>query len=264
MTIPDQAAQHVSLSADAPQQRVRLSGRGDVTVLLETGLGVESTGWQGVEAALSEDARLISYDRPGRGGSERPKRARSLGDVIVDIDALLDHLGIRGPIIAVGHSFGGFIARQLAAQRPQVVGLVLVDSMHRDQFRALGPLFPDPQPGEAGVIAAMRTFWRTAWRDPEANPERIAFETVFEEDARVRDLGGLPVRMMTAGSFLRPPLGSSGAGPRLQAEWNRLQDDLGKLSTDVRRSYVEDSGHFIQVDKPDLVATEIRGLLADL
>lgn len=51
------------------------------------------------------------------------------------------HLGIGGPLVVVGHGYGGLYARQFAAAHPgEVAGLVLVDSMSPTFIEDVAPL----------------------------------------------------------------------------------------------------------------------------
>ncbi|GAB3901332.1 hypothetical protein GCM10027612_64540 [Microbispora bryophytorum subsp. camponoti] len=63
--------------------------------------------------------RLITYDRPGYGGSDRHE-GRSVGDVAADVAAIADHLGL-DRFAVVGRSGGGPHALACAALIPHRV-----------------------------------------------------------------------------------------------------------------------------------------------
>src|SRR5512146_3191285 len=65
--------------------------------------------------------RLIRYHRRGYVGSSRAEGPVSIADQAADLSGLLGHLGVRRAHIA-GHSYGGLIALQLAADYPDMVG----------------------------------------------------------------------------------------------------------------------------------------------
>jgi pimeloyl-ACP methyl ester carboxylesterase len=80
------------------------------------------------EPALARFQR-IRYHRRGLGGSTRPVAAGPTSVAVQAEDAvgLLDHLGVDRAHVA-GHSFGGAIALELAAQHPtRVASLVLLE-----------------------------------------------------------------------------------------------------------------------------------------
>ncbi|MGH9010020.1 MAG: alpha/beta fold hydrolase, partial [Acidimicrobiia bacterium] len=69
------------------------------------------------QPALTERSTLIRYHRRGHLGSTPPEGPVSIADQAQDALALLDHLGV-GRAHIVGHSYGGAIALQLAADAP--------------------------------------------------------------------------------------------------------------------------------------------------
>jgi lipase len=86
------------------------------------------TGWGGHFARLAEEAlapahRMLAPDLVGHGSSpyEPPWR------IADHLDAVLETVGAQ-PAVWLGHSFGGRLALELAAARPELVeGLVLLD-----------------------------------------------------------------------------------------------------------------------------------------
>ena len=146
---------------DIGGRRLALSctGAGAPTVILETGLGAESDEWAAVQEAVQTFTRVCRYDRAGRGASDPAVRPRSAAEMVEDLHVLLRTADIRGPYVPVGHSFGGLLMRLFAQRFPQDVrSLVLVDSMHEDQFEVFGPTFPPPT-----VPAAHRKDLQNRW-----------------------------------------------------------------------------------------------------
>jgi pimeloyl-ACP methyl ester carboxylesterase len=75
-------------------------------------------------AAVERGIRLISYDRPGYGGST-PKPGRSVVDCVADVRTIAAALGIERLAIW-GFSYGGPYALACAAQLPDLVTAVAV------------------------------------------------------------------------------------------------------------------------------------------
>ncbi|MER6469104.1 alpha/beta fold hydrolase [Streptomyces collinus] len=72
---------------------------------------------------------VVMYDLRGHGRSERPPHGYTLDHNVDDLEALLDRLGIGGPVHLVGNSYGGTIAFGLAARRPaRAASLALIES----------------------------------------------------------------------------------------------------------------------------------------
>ena len=75
---------------------------------------------------LPETMRAVAFDQRGFGDSDRPESAYTIPEMAADVIALLDALRIERTVL-VGHSFGSFVARQVAiAQSQRVTGLVLI------------------------------------------------------------------------------------------------------------------------------------------
>ncbi|MGH3599249.1 MAG: alpha/beta fold hydrolase [Pseudonocardiaceae bacterium] len=81
------------------------------------GSGALYPGW--IEDAASRGIRLISYDRPGYGGSS-PHPGRSIADCAADVRAIADDLGI-DRLGVWGWSGGGPYALACAAMLPDLV-----------------------------------------------------------------------------------------------------------------------------------------------
>ena len=96
-------------------------------VLLIHGNPGSTQDWTRVFGPLAALHRVIAFDRPGHGSSERPKHI----DATVEVQARLLHdalkqLHVERPIV-VGHSWGGALALVYAINYPEeVAGVVLV------------------------------------------------------------------------------------------------------------------------------------------
>jgi pimeloyl-ACP methyl ester carboxylesterase len=99
--------------------------------LLVHGFSVPSYIWDSTFTSLAAAGyRVIRYDLMGRGWSDRPDAAYDGPMFDAQILALLDSLGVRGPVDLFGLSFGGFVtAHFTAAHGDRVRTLVLVDPM---------------------------------------------------------------------------------------------------------------------------------------
>ncbi|MGH3901885.1 MAG: alpha/beta fold hydrolase [Pseudonocardiaceae bacterium] len=74
-------------------------------------------------------AEVILYDLRGHGLSERPPTGYRMSDSVADLAALLDALGIDGPVHLVGNSYGGTVALSFAAAHPnRVASMVLIEA----------------------------------------------------------------------------------------------------------------------------------------
>ena len=85
-----------------------------------------ATAWD----ALAKTRRVIFYDQRGNGRSDalKPGQSCTLADQIVDLEALLAHLGL-DKVDLLGHSWGGYLSMSYAARHPEhIAHLLIVDS----------------------------------------------------------------------------------------------------------------------------------------
>lgn len=96
-----------------------LSGAGETAVLVHGSWG-DHHNWDSVAPALARSLRVVSYDRRGHSGSERPPGPGSIEDDVEDLAALIRHVG-GGPAHVIGGSFGAAVALRLAAEHPELI-----------------------------------------------------------------------------------------------------------------------------------------------
>ncbi len=112
-------------------------GRGP-SVVLESGIAGTSLSWTLLRDKVAAQARVFSYDRAGLGWSDATDKPRTLANVVDDLHRLLDAVALPQPYILVGHSYGGLIVRQFANIYPdEVAGLVLVDPVECGEWLPL-------------------------------------------------------------------------------------------------------------------------------
>jgi pimeloyl-ACP methyl ester carboxylesterase len=121
-------------------------GEGSPVVLLH-GNGVAIQDWEisGVLALAAERHRVVAFDRPGFGYSERPRgRIWTPGAQADLIHHAYRSVGIERPIV-VAHSWGTQVALALALAHPEDVrGLVLLSGYYFPTVRADVPLLAPP------------------------------------------------------------------------------------------------------------------------
>jgi len=160
-------------------------GQGEPVFILLHGFGASEFSWREVVEPLSREGRVIVYDRPAFGLTERPMPGEwngtnpySIQGNIELLDGLMDELGVENATL-IGNSAGAGVATAYALEHPdRVQGLVLVDPalgsgsggqvpswilplLKTPQMRRLGPLLVRSIAGDAGNATI-----RKAWHDP--------------------------------------------------------------------------------------------------
>ncbi|MEV8378442.1 alpha/beta hydrolase [Kribbella sp. NPDC056861] len=115
---------------DGRKLRTIVAGAGPgPLVVFEAGMSAPAASWIHTQREISAHARTLSYDRAGYGGSDVDRHDRTLERLADDLTSLLDALNETGPVVLVGHSWGGPIIREFADRHPdRVAGLVFVDA----------------------------------------------------------------------------------------------------------------------------------------
>lgn len=99
-------------------------GAGEPIVLVHGSWG-DRHNWAPVVPALSRSFRVLTYDRRGHSGSERPQGQGSIREDVADLAALVEHLD-HCPAHMIGNSFGASIVLRLAGERPDLFRSLIV------------------------------------------------------------------------------------------------------------------------------------------
>ena len=126
------------LTVDGVRLHYLVRGEGSPIVLLH-GNGTMIEDWivSGLLDRLAKDHRVIAFDRPGFGHSERPRSTIwTPAAQATLIAAALDELKVERPLV-VGHSFGTLVALALALNHPEKAsGLALLGGYFFPSARA--------------------------------------------------------------------------------------------------------------------------------
>jgi len=270
------------VAVDGVRLHFTVHGRDDAaqTVVLLHGNGTmaEEFDISGLTRQAAERYRVVSFDRPGYGWSERPDGRRWGPDEQADlIHAALTRLGVSDPIV-LGHSWGALVALAMGLRHPQDVGsLVLASGYYFPTVRIDVPLLASPALPGIGTLVRhtvgpllARLLWPLQVRRMFAPaPTTAAFSAQYPVGMAVRP-GQLQASaaesamMIPAAAALRrryaelqvPAVLVAGASDRqLSTRWHS-----GRLHRRLDRSWlrvVEGSGHMIHHVAPGQVMAAI-------
>jgi pimeloyl-ACP methyl ester carboxylesterase len=246
-------------------------GAGKPVVILEAGAGRGAADWAKVQPAIGDLTQTCSYDR-------NPNHC--CDDVIDDLRSLLRDASLPGPYILVGHSLGGLYARRFATRFfDDAAGLVLIDSA--DEKQLTGIIAPGLKPelyrpgamSESEIQAFFQDLSRrmmAAGTAPAAgttngpNGEdsgevRMArFYRQIAADRRDFMFSEKPLIVLTASQAPPMPRFSEEQRTQLEEDHRTLQARMRLLSKNSKQVLVSNSGHYVQLDRPDAVIAAIR------
>jgi len=262
------------------------TGTGSPSVVLDTGLGGTAFDWGYVQPAVAEFTHVCSYDRAGMGYSDSGPGSRTSQQIVREFRALLDRSGIRGRVILVGASVGGWNMRLFAStQEDRVAGLVLVDARHEEQgdrLLAAGVREAPPRMGLMARLAPAAAYLgiaRAVDFAPGLAPSSVApsvrpfvqatrfrtsaFATAADE---LRHASQSAEQVKAARRRLDLPLVVISASERGEQSIVEILDGLQRdhlaLSKYSCQVIATRSGHVIAVDQPEIVVDAIRATVA--
>jgi len=263
----EMSALGVTATAQSPQVRIERRGDGDPALVFVHGASCDLHDWDNQTAALSDRFRTLALDLPGHGLTPATPDlgVGALGSMV----AAIAREEAR-PCILIGHSAGCRVILEAALQSDDTVGLVFVD----------GSLLigPDAESAEASLLAkldglgfegymdAMFGSMFVAGCDPNAQAAIIRRARSWDP-AAARPFLTSTVRWdllhaRAALSRLRVPclaiqstyldhhLERRSLEPGVITPW---MEALADLTPQTRVEIVTGAGHFVQIDRADLV-----------
>jgi len=241
---------------------VVVAGKGPPLVFFHAAAGL---AWDGFLDSLAERHTVHVVEHPGttEGNPEAIHEVDDLWDLVLFHDDVLEALRL-GPTAVVGHSFGGMVAAELAATRPERISrLVLLCpiGLWRDDAPVVNWMTVTPSSGLARVLFA----------DPESKAAREMLSLPEDAEERVRAQARFLWALGCTGKFVWP-IPDRGLHKRLHRiaaptllVWGR-EDRLApvvyatEFGRRIRRSRVEivdGAGHEVQLERPDAVTAMV-------
>jgi pimeloyl-ACP methyl ester carboxylesterase len=262
--VPDPPGRLVD--AGGVKLHINCMGTGSPAVVLEAGFPGSSLDWSLVQPAVAQFTRVCSYDRAGFGWSQQGQLPRSSSRIAEELRALLLAAEVPGPYLLVGHSMGGLYIRAFARKFPEaIVGLVLVDGTHEDQWDYEPKRYWEPtafqsirlkQPEVArpqSVASILKEMWATdQWKTGErAERDGIKF-TIAEAQKEPKRLPVVPLLVLSAGE----EIGWMETAPLGALKWQQLQREMAAFSPLGKWRPVPGANHYIHLSQPAAVIRE--------
>jgi pimeloyl-ACP methyl ester carboxylesterase len=255
-------------------------GQGSPTVILDSGLGDSYISWHKVQPQIAQFVRVCSYDRAGLGYSDSGPHPRTSKDIAGELRTLLHNAGIAPPYILVGHSMGGYDVRLYASlYRGEVAGMVLVDSSHPEQRKRLPPALNDLDAswlreqefleftlpfgiprllGFCDTDVKARAAECNFHSAREAVAEMKTFPVSVAQTAATGSLGNMPLAVISHDPDKPQPDLPEDLVKPINSAWQQMQEELSHLSTAGTHVIARNSGHYIQIDRPEVVIEAVR------
>jgi pimeloyl-ACP methyl ester carboxylesterase len=225
-------------------------GKDGLAVVLVHSLAGTAQQWAEQLRHLRQSRRAVAFDFRGHGRSDAPKNGDyTIAGMAADIAATVDSLGL-DRFVLVGHSMGGGAALVYAGMHPErVLGLMLID-----------PIGDGKQ-----IPAAEATGFLNGLESDYGNASQAYWTSIAGPDSAIRerllsDLKSTPKATVTrvlreVMKFDPDPALARYSGPKLSivTPHNDMSFSLHRLGQGFPHQVVEGSGHWIQLDKPDVV-----------
>lgn len=221
---------------------LRCTGEGSPTVILDAAARATSETWSQIQPEVASFTRVCSYDRAGLGRSDPGPVPRTTRTMVEELRTLLRNAGIEGPYVLVGHSLGGLNMQLFARLYPnEVVGVVLVDATPADILQRFGEVLT---PEQLQLVF------------PAPGPEGLDFRASLAQVQAAPPFPDVPLIVLARTIF--PPGPPFLPNEELARLWNEMQAAQAGLSRRGEVIFVEGAGHFIHLDRPDVVVESIR------
>ena len=248
------------------EAKVRTAGRGPPLVYLHPAGGPL---WDDFVEGLAERYTVYAPHHPGTGETVRESiySVESLWDLVLIYDEIFDALDLHA-VPVVGTSFGGMMACELAAHRPdRITKMVLLDPIG---------LWRDDAPVAPYMVMSPQKLVATLYKDLSSEPVKKALQLPEDPDALATMLADLVWALGATGKFVWPipDKGLKKRMHRIKAKalivWGEddalvsaiYAQEFAALIANARVEIIKDCGHVPQVERLEVLKPLVANFLA--
>ncbi len=234
---------------------MRSQGQGTPTIVFESGGGEDSSEWSSIEPIIRErgKVRTVVYDRAGLGKSDANPRPYRIQGEATALRRALNQCDIKGPIILVPHSYGGFISEIVASEDKRVRGLVMVD--------ANVPSFFDDK--EAALISARYTPMAKDLikEKPDLGHNLLRQDQAYPATARYMRHVHVPLNLPVIDITAEHTWVDT---PDELAAMRHAHSEFVAASSNRVAIFAKGSGHYVSRDQPEIVIDAVLRLASEI
>jgi len=246
-------------------------GDGSPTVIVDVGLGDDSTDWLEIQQNVSAETKICVFDRPGYGWSDFGPQPRDSKRIAFELETLLPMADLSPPYVMVGHSFGGYNIRIFTANNPEkVTGMVLVDASHEDQYERFNIKLPTHFSRTGTIIVLPKATENLSHANKHAMLRERAYHAASAEisslgnsAAQVKQVAGFPSIPLAVISRGKPEWYGDDVQDEREKVWNGMQQELFLLSPFSRHVFAYQSGHDIPHEQPEIIIEVINDIVEE-
>jgi pimeloyl-ACP methyl ester carboxylesterase len=262
------AERYTARAPDGVEIAYEVAGAGEPTLVLVHGWACDRTFWSEQIGALSRDHRVVALDLAGHGESGSDRARWDVATLAGDVQAVADALALERAIL-IGHSMGGPVCLEAAARlRGRALGVIGLDTLHDAEFEI-------PREALAGIAKAFETDYAATMsqaidsmfgpygsRDLRdwiveralASPKEPALALFASfpdfDPKRALAAAAVPVRCINAAPSAQRAIPTS-------VEHNSKYADYDAVA-------IEGVGHWLMLERPDLVNPRLREAIREL
>jgi len=237
------------------QQHVLTLGKGQPVIVFINGGGSDLKDFDFVQKEISKITKTISYDKLGIGKSELTDSQRTLENVSAELKELLEKEGINDvPMIFVGHSMGGYVARYYLHRYPKnLEGIIMIDpgsEFLEDEFKKV-QTEREIMISDSTLAAQIKLIPKGFQMEVNAYPLHDSILKTFSIKTDI------PITLLESNKVD----GDDPTEKKIIEIQKRLYRDFQRKVPQLKLISTKKSGHFIQLEEPDLVINAIKNMI---